>query len=120
MSEESFFLNPEKAPSLEQMPGIVSQIMTGANGERMMMVLTTVDGGCTVPEHAHPHEQIGVVYSGRARMKIGSEEREIGQGDFVAIPSGVAHSAVCLGEEPFAMVDIFSPVREDFLEKIKA
>jgi len=73
-----------------------------------------------VPTHAHPHEQIGMVYSGRAILRIGDEEREVGPGDFYRIPAGVPHSDTCVGDEPFVMLDIFYPVREDFIARCES
>jgi len=37
-------------------------------------------------------------------------------GDF---PEDVLHNDTCIGDEPFVMLDIFFPVREDFIEKLK-
>ncbi|MFQ6053778.1 MAG: cupin domain-containing protein, partial [Candidatus Bathyarchaeia archaeon] len=88
-------------------------VLTGLHGERMMMVLNATLPGHTVPTHSHPHEQIGMVYGGEAILRIGGEERRVRKGDFYRIPANVPHS-----DEPFIMLDIFHPVREDFLEKI--
>jgi quercetin dioxygenase-like cupin family protein len=81
------------------------------------MALNATLPGHSVPLHSHPHEQIGVVLSGRARLRIGDEEREVGQGDFYCIPGDVPHSDTALGDEPFVMLDIFYPVREDFIAR---
>ena len=113
------FINPKKAPRLTQMPGLETTILTGLHGERMMMVLNATLPGHTVPTHSHPHEQIGMVYGGRAVLRIGDEERIAQKGDFYRIPGGVPHSDTCIGDEPFVMLDIFYPVREDFIEKLR-
>ncbi len=82
------------------------------------MALNATLPGHTVPLHSHPHEQIGMVYAGKARLVIGSEERIVEQGDFYCIPADVPHGDTCLGSEPFVMLDIFHPVRQDFIEKL--
>ncbi len=41
------------------------------------------------------------------------------KGDFYCIPPNVPHSDTCISDEPFVMLDIFFPVREDFIEKLK-
>jgi quercetin dioxygenase-like cupin family protein len=115
-----YFIDLEKSPKLEQMPGLETTILTGRHGERMMMVLNATAPGHTVPLHSHPHEQVGLVYSGKAILRIGDEERTVEQGDFYCIPSSVPHSDTCMGKEPFIMLDIFYPVREDFLAKLRA
>ncbi len=115
----AYFIDAQDAPKLDQMPGLETTILTGLQGERMMMVLNATLPGCTVPIHTHPHEQIGMVYAGRAKLRIGEEERIVEQGDFYCIPANVPHGDTCLGDEPFVMLDIFHPVREDFIEKVQ-
>jgi len=114
----AYFINPTEAPRLVQMPGLETAILTGLHGEKMMMVLNTTLPGHTVPLHSHPHEQIGMVYAGKAVLRIGDEERVVEKGDFYCIPANVPHSDTCIGDEPFVMLDIFSPVRKDFIEKL--
>jgi quercetin dioxygenase-like cupin family protein len=123
MSDEErgpYFVDPSQAPTMVQMPGLETTILTGLHGEQMMMVLNATLPGHEVATHSHPHEQIGMVYSGKARLTIGDEERLVEKGDFYCIPSGVPHSDVCVGDEPFVMLDVFYPSREDFLAKLAA
>lgn len=115
----SYFINLNNAPKLNQMPQLETTILTGLHGEKMMMVLNKTKVGSTVPLHSHPHEQIGIVYSGKAVLRIGDEEQIVQKGDFYCIPSNTPHSDTCIGNEPFTMLDIFYPIREDFIEKIK-
>jgi len=118
-NETSFFIDPEKAPKIMPVPGLETRILTGLHGERMMMVLSATLPGHTVPVHAHSQEQIGVVYSGRARLRIGDQERVVRKGDFYRIPANIPHTDACAGDEPFVMLDIFCPIREDFVEELK-
>jgi quercetin dioxygenase-like cupin family protein len=114
-----YFISPKDAPEFTQMEGLKTKILTGLCGEKMMMVLNSTLPDHTVPTHSHPHEQIGMVYSGKAKLKIGDEERMVQKGDFYCIPANVPHSDTCIGDEPFIMLDIFYPFREDFVEKLK-
>jgi quercetin dioxygenase-like cupin family protein len=41
------------------------------------------------------------------------------KGDFYCIPSNVPHGDTCIGDQPFVMLDIFYPVREGFLERLR-
>lgn len=115
-----FFINLDQAIQFTQFPGLETTILTGLHGEQMMMALNATLPGHSVPSHSHPHEQIGMVYAGKAILRIGDEQRTVQKGDFYCIPANVAHSDTCLGDEPFVMLDIFYPVREDFIAKIKA
>jgi len=112
-----YFVDKTRAPRIAQMEGLETAILTGLHGEKMMMVLNSTLPGHTVPLHSHPHEQIGMVYAGKATLKIGDEERIVEKGDFYRIPVNVPHSDTTIGDEPFVMLDIFYPVREDFVEK---
>jgi quercetin dioxygenase-like cupin family protein len=114
-----YFIDPDLAPRIIQMKGLETRILTGMQGERMMMALNYTLPGHTVPVHTHPHEQVGIVYSGRARLRIGEEERVVEKGDIYCIPENVPHGDTCIGDEPFVMFDIFCPVREDFLKLLK-
>ncbi len=117
--KSNFFIDPQDAPTLLQMAGLETKILTGLNNEKMMMVLNSTLPGHTVPLHSHPHEQIGIVYAGKASLIIGDEERIVEKGDFFCIPGNVPHSDTCIGDELFIMLDIFYPVREDFIEKLE-
>ncbi len=114
-----YFIDPARAPKMVQMPGLETTILTGLHGEQMMMALNATLPGHTVPTHSHPHEQIGMVYAGKARLKIGDEERVAQKGDFYCIPANVPHGDTCLGDQPFVMLDIFHPVREDFIARLQ-
>ncbi len=91
-------------------PGVT--IRTAA-GEAMSLSLADLAAGSVVAEHAHPHEQVGMIVKGRVVFTIGGEVRTLGPGDFYRIPGGVRHKVVVLGE-PAQALDIFAPVREEY------
>ncbi len=68
------------------------------------------------PEHSHPHEQVSLVVRGRVRFFIEGEERIAGPGDVLHFPSECWHGATMM-EEEVELIDIFTPIREDFLGK---
>lgn len=68
------------------------------------------------PEHSHVHEQMTLVIQGKVKFVLGSEERIVTAGDVLHFPSNHWHGATMLDEEVI-LIDIFSPVREDFLGK---
>jgi len=121
MSNQShrYFINVEKALKFTQIEGLETTILTGLSGEKMMMAFNSTLPGHSVPKHSHKHEQVGVVYSGRAKLQIGDEERIVSKGNLYCIPANTPHSDTCLGDEPFVMLDIFYPIRKDFLKNIK-
>lgn len=66
------------------------------------------------PEHSHPHEQMSMVVSGRVRFFVEGAERIALPGDVLHFPSNCRHGATMM-EEEVVLIDIFAPVREDFL-----
>ena len=83
-------------------------------GERMLLSLVTFEPGAIVEWHSHPHEQMGMMVSGRAHFFVGDEDRVLGPGQMYRIPGNVRHRVVALDEEVKAL-DFFSPVREEYL-----
>ncbi len=99
----------------------VEQIADGVTrqmvwGERLMICRLTFQPRVVTPVHSHPHEQITMVERGRVEFTIAGAKRVVSAGDVLHFPSGVEHGATMLDEE-VVLVDIFSPVREDFLPK---
>jgi quercetin dioxygenase-like cupin family protein len=85
------------------------------SGEREMVAQITMKKGCFVPQHAHESEQITWVFKGALRFRIGGKEIVVGENEVLHIPSNVPHEAFAL-DETFE-VDIFSPIRQDWLDK---
>ena len=82
-------------------------------GDQAMLNLVTLEPGAVVPEHSHPHEQLGIGLSGLIMMKIDGEELPMGPMDAIHVPSGVVHGGYA-GPEGAVVLDVFVPIREDF------
>ncbi|MFX0034368.1 MAG: cupin domain-containing protein [Candidatus Hermodarchaeota archaeon] len=117
--KSSYFIDLKDTPKFIQMEGLETTILTGLQGEKMMMALNATLPGHSVPLHSHKHEQVGIIYAGQAKLRIGDEERHVKKGDFYCIPANTPHSDICIGDEPFVMLDVFYPIRKDFLKKLK-
>ncbi|RLS21484.1 MAG: cupin domain-containing protein [Planctomycetota bacterium] len=109
MSE--FFPLPNELAKHNIFPGVS---ITTCAASQMMMSLVKMEPNSEVKSHSHPHEQIGIVLKGRAVFKIGDEKKALAVGDFYRIPSNVVHQ-VWSFEEGAEALDIFSPIREDYL-----
>jgi quercetin dioxygenase-like cupin family protein len=83
-------------------------------GERVMVCRLRFAPRVVTPVHSHPHEQITLVERGRVRFTVNGTDRIVSAGDVLHFPSGVPHGATMLDEEVI-LVDVFSPIREDFL-----
>jgi quercetin dioxygenase-like cupin family protein len=87
-------------------------------GKQMMLAHVYLDKGCVVPKHSHENEQITYILDGALKFWIGEDESEevtVRAGEVLVIPSGVPHKAEAL--EDTLDVDIFSPPRQDWLDK---
>lgn len=82
------------------------------NSDHMTNAYWNVTAGATLPEHAHPHEQVTNIITGRFEMTVDGETKTIEAGDVVVIPPGAKHRARALTD--CFIIDVFSPVREDY------
>jgi quercetin dioxygenase-like cupin family protein len=86
-------------------------------GRNIMVAHVHLKKGCVVPAHQHESEQVTQVLEGCLRLWVGEGEQEkevtVGPGDVLVIPSMVLHRAEAL--EDTLDVDIFSPIRTDWL-----
>jgi quercetin dioxygenase-like cupin family protein len=83
-------------------------------GQNMMLSVVEFEPHAVVEPHQHPHEQMGVLLEGELTFTIGDEQRTLKPGDMWRIPGHVVHSAVA-GEMKTVAIDVFNPIREDYL-----
>lgn len=107
---EKFFFGGE-IPAREVEPGVRRQVL--ANSKGMTLVKIQFETGAKGARHAHPHEQVTYILSGRFRFMNDGEEREVGPGDSLRFAPDALHGALCLEEG--SVIDVFAPCREDFL-----
>ena len=93
-------------------PTIARKIITG---EKAMVAQVFLAKGAVVPEHKHESEQITYILEGELLFEIDGKEILVGKGQVLRIPSWKPHKATAL--EDTLDLDIFSPIREDWLKK---
>ena len=86
---------------------------TLAWGEKSLLVEFRLEVGALIPPHAHPHEQTGYLVAGRLELTIGGSVHVASPGDGWSIAGGIEHQARAL--EACVAVEVFSPLREDYL-----
>lgn len=91
--------------------GIRRQMVVGQN---IMICRLTFDPFVVTYAHRHPHEQMTFVMQGKVKFTLEDEVRIVAAGDILHFPSNHWHGATMLDEE-VVLIDIFSPIREDFL-----
>src|SRR5438270_5895100 len=91
--------------------GIDRQMVIGQN---IMICRLRFDAHVDTPVHSHPHEQMTLVIKGKVKFTIAGSSVVVVPGDVLHFPPNQEHGATMLDEEVI-LVDIFSPIREDFV-----
>lgn len=86
---------------------------TLVHGGKTLMVEFRLKQGAALPLHSHLHEQTGYLVKGRLRLTVGENSHDVLPGDSWCIAGNVPHCAECL--EAAVAIEVFSPVREDYL-----
>lgn len=93
--------------------GIRRKVM--AWDDQVMLVRVAFEKGGIGTLHQHHHVQLTNVESGVFEIEIDGAKKKLKAGDVFYVPSNSMHGALCL--EAGVLVDIFNPMREDFLDK---
>ncbi len=107
------YMLDEDIPWEQVEPGVKRKVLSF--DERIMMVKVAFDTGGVGALHHHHHTQISYVAEGVFEISIGAEKKILRQGDGYYIPPNEVHGALCL--EAGILVDVFSPIREDFIQE---
>lgn len=92
--------------------GLSRKIM--AYDERVMMVKVAFETGGVGSIHQHPHTQISHVQEGSFEVEIAGKKQILKAGDAFYVPPNTDHGCRCI--EKGVLVDVFSPMREDFVK----
>ncbi len=93
--------------------GIYARLISAGG---MQLSFISADPNTKSKAHIHPEEQITVLLRGTLKQTVLDQEMELEPQDIVLVPGNVVHSGVA-GELGFDALDIFWPVREDYLTK---
>ncbi len=82
--------------------------------ESQTMTLSVVDmqPGAVIPQHQHPHEQIGYMVEGSGVFRIGEQTHQVLAGQMWRIPGNMPHEVIA-GPEGLRAIDVFHPIRQD-------
>jgi quercetin dioxygenase-like cupin family protein len=106
------FIDLAAIPIMSPLPGC--RLRT-PHGQNLMLSHLEMDTGAEIPWHHHPHEQGGMLIKGKLQLSIGDETRLCEPGSMFLIPPNIPHRAVAI-EGPVLVLDVFSPIREDYAE----
>ncbi|KZE78889.1 cupin [Paenibacillus elgii] len=94
-------------------PGVKRKIFEPGAG--IMMMEVHFEQGAEGYAHSHPHEQLSYCLKGRLEFTVDGEKQVIAVGETIYIPSGAKHG--CRALEASALLDSFTPVREDLVRR---
>ena len=101
------------APELTELGGGTSRKIRCYN-EEMMLVEVIFESGAVGSDHSHEHTQISYVLSGEFTYHIEGETRTMLPGDSIVVDGGKVHGCACV--KAGTLLDIFSPMRTDFVK----
>lgn len=85
------------------------------SGKKSMMVLNELTPAAKPALHHHPHEQLTYIIEGTCKFVIGDEVVDMVAGDLILIPPDIPHSLEVTSNTPVLNLDVFSPIRDDYL-----
>ncbi|MCS7306440.1 MAG: cupin domain-containing protein [Thermoguttaceae bacterium] len=94
---------------LTPFPGVT---MHTFESQHMTLSVVQMQPGAVIPQHQHPHEQIGYMVQGGGLFRIGDQTYQVEAGQMWRIPGNMPHE-VTAGPEGLQAIDVFYPVRED-------
>ena len=92
-------------------PGVRRKVL--CHDDAVMLVRFAFEKGAVGAVHSHPHRQVSVIESGVFDVTIAGRTERLRAGDSYLVAPDLLHGAVAI--ESGVIVDVFSPLREDFL-----
>jgi quercetin dioxygenase-like cupin family protein len=92
--------------------GIQRKILT--YNDQVMMVRVAFQPGAVGAPHSHPHIQCSLVEDGVFDITISGHTQRLKRGDSFLVPPDAIHGAVAI--EAGFLLDVFTPMREDFVK----
>jgi len=111
IAAEALITDWSRVKSEKVADGIKRQMVVGEN---VMVCRFTFDPFVVTDVHTHPHEQVTMVMAGKVKFTVDGSPVIASPGDVLHFPPNNSHGATMLDEE-VVLIDIFSPIREDFL-----
>lgn len=102
----------KNVPAKDLGGGVMRKVLSYSRN--LMACELTFEKGAVGAAHSHPHEQIGYIISGRlVYQEAGQADKILETGDTYYVAPNVVHGVQIL--EDTKLLDIFTPMREDFV-----
>ncbi len=107
--DKSVFKYFADIPTKEVAPGFFSKLI---HTDTNTINFIEVKAGSAIPLHKHIHQQCSFALEGKFEMTVNGDLQVLEPGLFAIIPSNAEHGGRAITD--CKLVDIFSPVREDY------
>lgn len=116
MNSKIQFIN-WRSRQLKELPGGIRRRVIST--DNIMVVQYLYEPAAIFPAHQHPQEQIVLVEKGELEFWVESEENKycLTPGSILTIPGNVTHGARVRGSETVESINIFHPIKEEFLSE---
>jgi len=108
----NYVVNKDCVPWTELVPGANSRLVWG---DGIMVSFITMSPWSVFPRHSHG-EQIMIVVDGYMDEMIDGKLYRVKKGDVIKLPANTPHGGY-IYDVPCTAIDIFAPVRADYIEK---
>lgn len=105
-------MNWRDLPESEVREGVSRRVFSGKN---IMLSFVAAKPGMEPNPHSHAHDQIIFLLEGEMELWVDNEKHVMRAGEVVHVPPGTEHFSNVLTEDGVLILDVFSPIREDFL-----
>ena len=116
MTEKVMLYNWDEIESEVVRPGVSRK---GFRGDDVMLVMNTLIEGMELNPHSHPFEQVVYIVQGCVNFHVGDEVYNARAGSVIRIPPDIEHFAEPVGDEPVLNLDVFAPLREDYMHLVE-
>ena len=111
MSEQKLFAQANEGEATVLAPGNTRRVLI--HTPELMQVEFGFDKGAVGALHSHPHIQVSYVVEGSFEVTIDGVTETVGTGGSFIVPTGLVHGVLAL--EKGRLIDVFTPMRQDFL-----
>lgn len=94
--------------------GVKRKVM--AHDGNLMAVEVHFEKNALGKVHSHYHEQVSYIVEGSFELEINGVKKLVSKGDTFYVKSNLPHGVLAL--EDSIILDVFTPQREDFLDKV--
>ncbi len=100
----------DSIPGREIVPGYSAQFI---HSQTMTVAYWDIKAGSRLPVHSHIHEQVVNMLAGEFELTVDGNPLRLVAGDVVVLKSQVKHAGYAITD--CRILDVFQPVREDYL-----